>query len=246
MLRVWREVIEASPYFPRADELRASVRLLDGGAAVVMEGGNDWPQRTRFFESVPRATELWWKPANRTRTLVAQRGRAAAGASFAQVNARIGQALHEFVLDRARSYKPRRVIDGYAGAGATAIPLAQSGADVVAIEVDRDASAFCASRLPHGSRALAARVEDVLAAALPADVVLLNPPRTGVHELVSATLESVEPRPRAIIYVSCDPATLARDLSRLPGYRVAALRAFDMFPQTAHVETVCELVPDAA
>jgi 23S rRNA (uracil1939-C5)-methyltransferase len=67
-----------------------------------------------------------------------------------------------------------------------------------------------------------------------------------VHELVSATLESVEPRPRAIIYVSCDPATLARDLSRLPGYRVAALRAFDMFPQTAHVETVCELVPDAA
>jgi 23S rRNA (uracil1939-C5)-methyltransferase len=246
VLRVWRDVIEASPYFPRADELRASVRLLDGGAAIVMEGGNDWPQRTTFFESVPSATELWWKPTNRARTLVAQRGRAAAGASFAQVNGRMGQALHEFVLDRARSYKPRRVIDGYAGAGATAIPLAQSGADVVAIEVDRDASAFCASRLPHGSRALAARVEDVLAAALPADVVLLNPPRTGVHELVSATLESVEPRPRAIIYVSCDPATLARDLSRLPGYRVAALRAFDMFPQTAHVETVCELVPDAA
>jgi tRNA/tmRNA/rRNA uracil-C5-methylase (TrmA/RlmC/RlmD family) len=46
-----------------------------------------------------------------------------------------------------------------------------------------------------------------------------------------------------VIYVSCDAATLARDVARLPGFRVASLRAFDMFPQTAHVETVCELVP---
>jgi len=246
VLRVWREVMEAAPHFPRADELRASVQLLDGGATIVMEGGNEWPQRTAFFEAVPGATALWWKPAHRARTLVAQRGRAEAGASFAQVNAGMGRMLHEFVLERARSYKPRRVIDGYAGSGATAIPLAESGADVVAIEADRDASAFCASRLPQGSRALAARVEDVLAEALPADVVLLNPPRTGVHEAVAATLEALESKPRAIIYVSCDPATLARDLSRMPGYRISGLRAFDMFPQTAHVETVCELEPEAA
>jgi tRNA/tmRNA/rRNA uracil-C5-methylase (TrmA/RlmC/RlmD family) len=46
--------------------------------------------------------------------------------------------------------------------------------------------------------------------------------------------------------VSCDPATLARDLSRMPRYRVVSIKAFDMFPQTAHVETVCELVPEAA
>jgi hypothetical protein len=47
----------------------------------------------------------------------------------------------------------------------------------------------------------------------------------------------------ALFYISCDPATLARDLRRLPNYRIASLVAFDMFPQTAHVETVCELVP---
>ncbi len=246
VLRVWREMIEASPHFPRADELRASVQLLDDGATIVMEGGNEWPQRTAFFEAVPGATALWWKPAHRARTLVARRGGAAAGASFAQVNASMGRMLHEFVLERARSYKPRRVIDGYAGSGATAIPLAESGAEVVAIEADRDAAEFCASRLPQGSRALAARVEDVLAEWLPADVVLLNPPRTGVHEAVTATLEGLGSKPRAIIYVSCDPATLARDLSRMPGYRISGLRAFDMFPQTAHVETVCELVPEAA
>jgi 23S rRNA (uracil1939-C5)-methyltransferase len=52
--------------------------------------------------------------------------------------------------------------------------------------------------------------------------------------------------PRAILYVSCDPATLARDLARMPRYRLTAVRAYDMFPQTAHVETVCELVPEAA
>lgn len=245
VLRVWREVIEASQLFPRTDELRASVRLLEDGAAVVMEGGNDWPRRTEFFEAVPGATALWWRPLHRARTLVAQRGRPAAGASFAQVNGRMGGTLHEFVLERARSYKPRRVVDAYAGAGATAIPLARDGMDVVAIEADHEAVAFCSSRLPEGSRAVAARVEDVLADALPADVVLLNPPRTGVHEQVSAVLETASPPPRAVIYVSCDPATLARDLSRMPSYRIAGLRAFDMFPQTAHVETVCELVPVA-
>jgi len=82
--------------------------------------------------------------------------------------------------------------------------------------------------------------------ALPADVVIVNPPRAGLHERVTATLERQRTRPRAIIYVSCDPATLARDVSRLPGYRIASIATFDMFPQTAHVETVCELVPSAA
>jgi 23S rRNA (uracil1939-C5)-methyltransferase len=63
---------------------------------------------------------------------------------------------------------------------------------------------------------------------------------------VTELLERATVRPRAIIYVSCDPGTLARDLSRLPSYRLVAIRSYDMFPQTAHVETVCELVPEAA
>jgi 23S rRNA (uracil1939-C5)-methyltransferase len=48
---------------------------------------------------------------------------------------------------------------------------------------------------------------------------------------------------KAILYVSCNPATLARDLSRLPSFAIRSIHCFDMFPQTAHVETVCELVP---
>jgi 23S rRNA (uracil1939-C5)-methyltransferase len=116
----------------------------------------------------------------------------------------------------------------------------------VAVELDGDAAAWCSARLPAGSRAVAARVEDVLGGLLPTDLVILNPPRGGVDAAVTAALESAAPRPRAVIYVSCNPATLARDLSRLPGYRIESLAAFDMFPQTAHVETVCELVPAAA
>ena len=96
---------------------------------------------------------------------------------------------------------------------------------LTAIEFDADASAACAARLAPPSRAVAAKVEDVLADALPADVVLLNPPRTGVDAAVTAALAAVEPKPRAIIYVSCDPATLARDVSRLPGWRVALVSA---------------------
>ncbi|HUO52456.1 MAG TPA: 23S rRNA (uracil(1939)-C(5))-methyltransferase RlmD, partial [Gemmatimonadaceae bacterium] len=72
-----------------------------------------------------------------------------------------------------------------------------------------------------------------------------NPPRAGVDRRVTAALGGAQ-GVRAIVYVSCDPATLARDLARLPSWRIASLECFDMFPQTAHVETVCELVPEAA
>lgn len=247
VMMVWREIMEARRHFPPGNELRASVRLLDdGGASIVMEGDDTWPDHVAFFEAVPSATALWWKPANRARTLVAERGGNASSASFEQVNAGVGRLLHDYVLDRARSHRPSIVVDAYAGSGATAVPLARDGRRVIAIEADRDAARFCGSQLPPGSRAIAARVEDALADALPADVVLINPPRLGIHEQVAGILQGADPAPRAIVYVSCDPATLARDLSRMPRYKIASIQAFDMFPQTAHVETVCELVPEAA
>ncbi|HEY5218312.1 MAG TPA: hypothetical protein VIJ16_00825, partial [Gemmatimonadaceae bacterium] len=90
-------------------------------------------------------------------------------------------------------------------------------------------------------RAVNDAVERALPTALPADLVILNPPRAGVASPVTRALEAANTKPDTIIYVSCDPATLARDLSRLPSYRVASVVGFDMFPQTAHVETVCEL-----
>jgi 23S rRNA (uracil1939-C5)-methyltransferase len=250
VLSVWKDVAAARRLLPDADELRGAVQVAGENISVVVRGGHAWPRRTEFFEAVPAATTLWWQPTHRARSLVASRGPDGDGgrdasASFAQVNAEVGAALHEYVLVRARSYRPARVVDAYAGAGSTALPLAADGALVAAIEADRDAAAVCGEGLGPfaGSRSIAARVEDVIEQVLPADVVLLNPPRVGVHERVTAAIANAKPAPRAVVYVSCDPGTLARDVARLSGFRIASLRAFDMFPQTAHVETVCELVP---
>ena len=103
------------------------------------------------------------------------------------------------------------------------VPLANDGRTVTAIEWDHDAVARLRERLPAPSSAIAGRVEEHLDRVLPADLVLLNPPRTGVDARVASLLEQVTPRPRSVIYVSCDPATLARDLGRMPGYTLASL-----------------------
>lgn len=247
VMAVWRELRPAFELLPRERALRVSVQLVPEGASVVVSGGSSWAFSDRFFAAVPSVTELWWKPDDqRPRRIASRRGVPGAGASFAQVNARVAARLQAHVLERARGVNPRRVVDAYAGTGATAIPLATGGITVTAIEWDHDAVASLRERLPAPSSAIAGRVEEHLDRALPADVVLLNPPRTGVDARVTELLESAEPRPRRILYVSCDPATLARDLARLPGYRLTGVRAYDMFPQTAHVETVCELAPEDA
>ena len=74
------------------------------------------------------------------------------------------------------------------------------------------------------------------------DLVITNPPRTGMDARVTADA-STRRRPSRIVYVSCDPATLARDLARLPGLPARLGPGFDLFPQTAHVETVAVLDP---
>ena len=249
VLATWTELRALFDLLPDARALRVAVRLAGpgGGASVVVEGGSAWPSADRFFARASLVAELWWRPdVGRLRRLAAREGSAPAGASFVQVNAQVAAALRTHVLERVRSHAPSRVVDAYAGMGETAIPLAGEGCTVVAIELDRDAVASFRDRLRAPSTAIAGRVEDHLAAARPADVVLLNPPRAGVDARVTAALERASSPPRAIIYVSCDPATLARDVARLPRYRLASVRAYDMFPQTAHVETVCELVPEAA
>jgi len=247
VVAVWRELRPLFDLLPEVRALRMAVRLTDHGAAVVVEGGAAWPSADQFFARALSVTELWWHPqGGRRRRLAARNERVRTGASFVQVNAGVAAALRSHVLERVRSHDPARVVDAYAGMGATALPLATDGRTVVAIELDRDAVDSFRQRLRAPSTAIAGRVEDHLPGALPADVVLLNPPRVGVDARVAAALEAAVQPPRAILYVSCDPATLARDVARMPRYRVASVRAFDMFPQTAHVETVCELVPEAA
>jgi 23S rRNA (uracil1939-C5)-methyltransferase len=247
VMAVWAELRNAFEALPHERALRVAVRLLDAGAAVLVEGGRRWGELERVRAIAPSVTELWWKPEGGHPRLLAQRGdQAAGGASFAQVNAAVAQRLRGHVLALVRAHHPARVVDAYAGQGATTLPLAADGREVVAIELDADAAARLRIRLRPPSTAIAGRVEDHLAPALPADVVLLNPPRGGLDARVTSALQEVARAPSAVVYTSCDPATLGRDLARLPRFRLASVRSYDMFPQTAHVETVCELVPEAA
>lgn len=245
VLATWREIMAAADALPRARELRGAVRADAGRASFVLEGGERWPESEQLFSRCPSLGALWWAPEKGARRLLHARGEEQPpGASFAQVNSSVAGDLRAHALERVMSHAPASVVDAYAGLGDTAVALASGGVRVVAIELDRDAARWCAARLPAGSRAVAGRVEDHLEMALPADVVLLNPPRAGVDARVAERLERAAPTTRAIVYVSCNPATLARDVSRMPSWRVASLTAFDMFPQTAHVETVCELLPE--
>jgi 23S rRNA (uracil1939-C5)-methyltransferase len=248
VVAAWHELMKADAYFPDAKELRGSVRITSGGPTFVMIGGESWAARDQFTAAVPSISAVWWEPAGDKprRLLYDRRSDRAPSASFAQVNAEMAEILRAYVLKRARSYTPKSAVDAYSGAGQVAIALSGDGVTVTAIELDPDAAEWSAFKLTGLSRVIQGRVEDELPAALPADLVILNPPRAGVDARVTETLEAEATRLRGVIYISCNPATLARDLSRLPSYRIESLHAFDMFPQTAHVETVCELRPTGA
>jgi 23S rRNA (uracil1939-C5)-methyltransferase len=117
--------------------------------------------------------------------------------------------------------------------------LARKGARVESVELDRRAVAYAERTGPPASRHAGA-VEATARTLADSDLVVTNPPRTGMDAAVPAVLQ--QRRPGRIVYVSCDPATLARDLVRLaPAYRLSEARCFDLFPQTAHVETVAVL-----
>jgi len=146
--------------------------------------------------------------------------------------------VRAFAVEQVGDATDRRVWDLYAGIGETTSALARAGANVESVEMDRRAVAAAEASGPTARRH-AARVEDVVDRLDVPDLVITNPPRTGMDGFVTAAIE--RRRPERIVYVSCDPATLARDITRLPSYRLGALRAFDLFPQTAHVESVAVL-----
>jgi 23S rRNA (uracil1939-C5)-methyltransferase len=250
VVATWREIVAAAVHLPPGHRLRGTVRWVEERSLFVLTGGTEWPALSAFLDAVPALAAIWWEAEGKRRRLVAdRRPTGIPGASFVQVNAEVAERMQSHLVAMVLAHKPAYVLDAYSGAGATAVALATAGVRVTAIELDEEAIAYAATQLTAPSRTIAARVEEALPHHLPADVVILNPPRAGVDARVTAALArtvKVEQAPRAIVYVSCDPATLARDVARLPGWRVDSLLSFDMFPQTAHVETVCVLVPEGA
>jgi 23S rRNA (uracil1939-C5)-methyltransferase len=246
IVAAWADIRRAAHLLPRAAELRATVRLAGQDLALILEGADVWPAAREFAAVVPVLNVIRWRPAHGSpRVILDRHGAVTPHESFDQVNQPVAAAARQELVERAMAASPRTAIDAYAGLGATSLALTERGVQVTAIEADEAASRYAAHHLSPASRVVTGRVEDVLPEYLPADVVILNPPRAGIDARVAEALQS-PPWPRRLLYMSCDPATLARDVSRLPVYRVSSLRAYDMFPQTSHVEVVCELIPEEA
>jgi 23S rRNA (uracil1939-C5)-methyltransferase len=162
---------------------------------------------------------------------------------FAQASADGNVALRGLVREAAGSLDGRRVLELHAGSGNFTRDLAAAGGEVVAVEASPSASALArrtlADRgLAERERLVAAPVAEALRDAVRPDLVLLDPPRSGLAvDETEALVALAAPR---LIYVSCDPETLARDLGRLAagGYQVRWAAPLDLMPQTFHVETV--------
>jgi tRNA/tmRNA/rRNA uracil-C5-methylase (TrmA/RlmC/RlmD family) len=164
---------------------------------------------------------------------------------FWQVHPGAPRVLVETVLDLLDPLPGERGLDLYAGVGLFTAFLADrlGAAAVVAVEAHLGAVRDARANLPAGVRVLSGDVGRVLAADLdePFDVVVLDPPREGARSKVVAQV--ADRSPRAVAYVACDPAALARDLATFGelGYSLTTLRAFDLFPMTHHVECVALL-----
>lgn len=167
---------------------------------------------------------------------------------FWQVHPGAPWTLVSTVLAMLDPQPGERVLDLYAGVGLFARFLGEaagSGTRVVTVEADRAASLHAMENLAahEGAAVTCGSVEKVLASAYdePFDLVVLDPPREGAKRTVVEQV--VDRAPRAVAYVACDPAALARDVAIFAehGYRLEQLRAFDLFPMTSHVECVALL-----
>jgi tRNA/tmRNA/rRNA uracil-C5-methylase (TrmA/RlmC/RlmD family) len=165
---------------------------------------------------------------------------------FWQSHVAAPRVLVEAVLALLRPVPGQQVLDLYAGVGLFAAFLADAVGPtgrVVAVEGSHLACRDARGNLPSSVRVEHGSVDRVLASAYdePFDLVVLDPPREGARRKVVTQI--VDRAPRAVAYVACDPAALARDLATFAelGYSVQSLRAFDLFPMTHHVECVALL-----
>lgn len=169
-----------------------------------------------------------------------------AGDGFWQVHQEAPRLLVETVMGLLSPQPGESALDLYAGVGLFSSFLAEAvgpSGRVTSVEGDRRASSLAAENLGRFVHATTICSPVERAVSGPADVVVLDPPRVGAKRRVVEQIARLQPR--AIAYVACDPAALARDVSYFveSGYTMTTLRAFDLFPMTHHVECVALLVP---
>ena len=225
-----------------------TLRLERGGARHVLVRGADaaWPDARRLVDALRARlpdVAVWWQPPEGAARVVGE-GVAFPATVFEQVNPQMGDRVRTWAVAALGEVNDRVGWDLYAGIGETSRMLLERGARIESVEADARAVRLAHSLSRPGEadrlQAHGGLVEDVVNTLRPPVFVITNPPRTGM-DARAITAIAASPA-RRLVYVSCDPATLARDLRGLGDpWQLVALRAFDLFPQTAHVETVAVL-----
>ena len=169
--------------------------------------------------------------------------------SFFQVNPFQTKVLYDKALEYAKLDGNETVFDIYCGIGTISLFLAQKAKKVYGIEIIdaaiKDAKRNAQLNNLNNTEFFVGKAEEVVPKlykeGLKADVVVVDPPRKGCDREVLETIASMNPK--RVVYVSCKPSTLARDLKILDelGYRTVEVQPVDMFPHTAHVETVARI-----
>ena len=167
--------------------------------------------------------------------------------SFFQVNTAQAEVLYKTALDFAELRGHETIIDAYCGTGTISLFMAKKARKVIGVEVVSSAIADAKKNARENNIRNAEFIVGDVVKVLPKifeppDVVIVDPPRAGCDRKVLETFAAMQPE--KIIYVSCNPATLARDLKILDelGYRTKKIQPVDMFPFTSHVESVAQLV----
>jgi 23S rRNA (uracil1939-C5)-methyltransferase len=168
------------------------------------------------------------------------------GPSFFQANTPATELLVKRVLKYLEPDGDKTVLDLYCGVGTISLPVARFSRRVIGIEVEPSAVADARANIEvnrlSNVEIVEAQVEQGLKRIQHADAIIADPPRRGLTQEVIDGISTLQPQ--VVVYVSCNPATLARDLARFAqkGYETVEVQPIDMFPQTIHVETVAKLV----
>lgn len=227
--------------FPNRDQFLA--RLRDRLSAVNTLVLNENPRSTNVI--LGEREEIIWGPGYITDEISGLKFKISAG-SFWQVNPDGAEKVYRQVKEYAQLTGRETVLDVYCGTGSIGLFLAQEAGEVNGIESNagavKDARDNAVLNKAENAKFYTGKAEDLLPqlvkAGLKAEVIILDPPRKGC---APALLEGVvKVGPERIVYVSCNPATLARDLKTLgeKGYLALEVQPVDMFPQTNHVETI--------
>jgi 23S rRNA (uracil1939-C5)-methyltransferase len=234
--RSFNEIHHLAKYLRAAvPEVAVAVQNVNGSAGNVILGEKDYFLTTRKeFSDVIGEVRFAISPR-----------------SFFQVNSGGAQIIYEKVREWARLTGRETVIDLYCGIGGISLFLAGEAREVLGIEVveaavadaEKNARINGAKNCRFEAGDAAAILEELRSAGKKVDLIVLNPPRKGCDDEVLK--DAAQLAPGRILYVSCSPRTLARDLERLSrlGYRTLEVQPVDMFPQTPHVENVALLEP---